>query len=86
MLNVSKIGALRPLEEIEINQETVQITSNGWRAGIILDNFLGGPEGRRSLVAWGLSFILTLQPKFLNRVSSYVVGGPEEFEELPRLQ
>ena len=39
--NVSKIGALQPLEEIE---ETVQITSNGWRAGITLDNFWGGLE------------------------------------------
>ena len=32
----------------------------------------------------GLSVILTLQPKFLNRVRSYV--GPVGFEELSRLQ
>ena len=44
------------------DQETVQTTSNnGWRAG-----------GRRSLVVRGLSVILTLQPKFLNRVRSHV--------------
>ena len=54
------------------DQETVQITSNGWRAGIILDNFLGRVGGRRSLVVRGLSVILTLQPKFLNHVRSYV--------------
>ena len=32
----------------------------------------GGAGGRRSLVIRGLSVILTLQPKFLNRVRSYV--------------
>ena len=53
-------------------EETVQITSNGWRAGITLDDFLGGTGGRRSLVMRGLSVILTLQSKFLNRVRSYV--------------
>ena len=57
------------LEDIE---ETVQITSNGWRAGITLDNFFWGAGGHRSLVMRGLSVILTLQPKFLNRVRSYV--------------
>ena len=52
------------------DQETVQITSNGWRAGITLDNFLGRRAGgRRSLVMRGLSVILTLQPKFLDRFS-----------------
>ena len=51
----------------------MQITSNGWRAGITLDNFLGGRAGgRRSLVMRGLSVILTLQPKFLDRFGSYV--------------
>ena len=55
------------------DQETVQIRSNGWRAGITLDNFWGGAGGRsRSLVVRGLSVILTLQPKFQNRVRSYV--------------
>ena len=57
------------------DQETVQITSNGWRAGVTPDNFWGGGGaggGRRSLVVRGLSVILTLQPKFLNRVRSYV--------------
>ena len=55
------------------DQETVQITSNDWRAGITLDNFLGGRAGgRRSLVMRGLSVILTLKPKFLNRVRSYM--------------
>ena len=43
------------------DQEVVQITSNGWRAG-----------SRRSLVVRGLSVILTLQSKFLKRVRSYV--------------
>ena len=47
------------------------MTSNGWRAGITLDNVLGGRAGgRRSLVMRGLSVILTLQPKFLDRVKS----------------
>ena len=32
----------------------------------------GAGGGRRSLVVRGLSVILTLQPKFLNRVRSYV--------------
>ena len=53
----------------------MQIASNGWRAGITLDNFLGEEEGwrgRRSLVMRGLSVILTLQPKFLDRFRSYV--------------
>ena len=54
------------------DQKTVQITSNGWSAGITLDNFWGGAGGRRSLVMRGLSVILTLLPKFLNRVRSYV--------------
>ena len=54
------------------DQETVQITSNGWRAGISLDNFWEGAGGRRSLVVRSLSVILTLQPKFLNRVRSCV--------------
>ena len=66
----------------------MQITSNGWRAGITLDNFFGGGEegwrGRRSLVMRGLSVILTLQPKFLDRFK--VLRGPVEFEELSRLQ
>ena len=56
------------------DQETVQVTSNGWRADITLDNFLGGGDGGpRSLVMRGLSVMLTLQPKFLNRVRSYYV-------------
>ena len=38
------------------------------RAGITLDNFGGGAGGRRSLVVRGISVILILQPKFLNRV------------------
>ena len=56
----------------------MQITSNGWRAGITLDNLLGGGVGgdgwrdRRSLVMRGLSVILTLQPKLLDRFRSYV--------------
>ena len=33
----------------------------------------GGAGGRRSLLVRGLSVILTLQPKFLNRVRSYVL-------------
>ena len=37
--NVSKIGALQPLEEIE---KTVRMTSNDWRPGITPDNFGGG--------------------------------------------
>ena len=37
-----------------------------------LDNVLAGAGGRRSLVMRGLFVILTLQPKFLNRVRSYV--------------
>ena len=66
--NVSKIGALQPFFG-DGDQETVQITSNGWRAGITLDNFVGGRAGgRRSLVIRGLSVILTLQPQFLDRV------------------
>ena len=53
----------------------MQITSDGWRAGITLDNFLGGLEVvRRSLAVRGLSVLLTLQPKFLNRVRSYCMG------------
>ena len=32
----------------------------------------GGAGDRRSLVVRGLSVILTLQPKLLNRVGSYV--------------
>ena len=55
------------------DRETVQITSNGWRAGLTLDKFLGGRAGgRRSLVMRSLSVILTLQPKFLDRFRSYV--------------
>ena len=55
------------------DQETVQITSNGWRPGITLANFFGEKAGgRRSLVMRGLSVILTLQPKFLDRFRSYV--------------
>ena len=55
------------------DQETVQTTSNGSRAGIILDKCFGGRDGcRRSLVMRGLSVILTLQPKFLHRVRSSV--------------
>ena len=54
----------------------MQITSNGWRAGITLDVFGGGEEddwrGRRSLVMRGLYVILTLQPKPLDRFRSYV--------------
>ena len=34
----------------------------------------------------GLSVILTLQPKFLNPVRSYLLPGPVGFEELSRLQ
>ena len=34
--------------------------------------FGGRAEGRRSLVMRGLSVILTLQPKFLDRFRSYV--------------
>ena len=54
----------------------MQITSNGWRAGITLNNFWGGEEdgwrGRRALVMRSLSVILTLQPKLLVRFRSYV--------------
>ena len=51
----------------------MQITSNGWRAGITLDTFGGGGAGgRRPLVMRGLSVISTLQPKFLDRFRSYV--------------
>ena len=54
----------------------MQITSNGWKAGITLVDFFGGEEegwrGRRSLVMRGLSVILTLQPKFLDRFKSNV--------------
>ena len=64
-----RLELFNPLEEIE---ETVQITSNGWRAVITLDNFFWGGGGRKSLITRGLSVILTLQPKFLNRVRSYV--------------
>ena len=40
--------------------------------GIQIANIWRGAGGRRSLVVRGLSVILTLQPKFLNRVRSYV--------------
>ena len=54
------------------DQEIVQITSNDWRAGIIPeDNVFGEAGGRRSLVVRGLSVILTLQPKFLDRVRTW---------------
>ena len=49
---------------------------------LLWTTFGGGGEGRRLLVVRGLSVILTLQPKFLNRVRSYV--RPVGFEELSR--
>ena len=72
------------------DQETVQITSNGWRAGITLDNFfLGGGvwlEGSQIVGNEGpICHFDFLQPKLLDRFRSYV-DLPVEFEELSRLQ
>ena len=76
------------MEAIEIkrdrDQETIQITSNGWRPGITLDKFSAG--GWRSQVVGNEGPICHFDFAAEVPESCQVLREPVGFEELSRLQ
>ena len=80
--NVSKIGALRPLEKkIRKSSKWHPMVGDGWRAGLTLDTlyFLGGDGGRGCDGPICHLNFATEVPDLC-----WVLRGPVEFEELSR--